>query len=62
MALIECRNLTRTYQKGEKSITPLAELDLDIEEGEFLALMGPSGSGENDVVESARRYRCADRW
>lgn len=50
MALIECRKLTRTYQKGEMKITPLADLDLDVESGDFLALMGPSGSGKTTLL------------
>jgi putative ABC transport system ATP-binding protein len=50
MALIECRNLTRSYRKGEITITPLADLDLDVEEGDFLALMGPSGSGKTTLL------------
>ncbi len=50
MALIECRKLTRTYKKGEATITPLAELDLDVDSGEFLALMGPSGSGKTTLL------------
>jgi len=32
MALIECRQLTRTYLRGAEEITPLRNLDLDIEE------------------------------
>jgi putative ABC transport system ATP-binding protein len=50
MALIECRNLTRSYKKGDITITPLADLHLDVEEGDFLALMGPSGSGKTTLL------------
>lgn len=50
MAFIECRGLTRTYDKGGQKITPLENLDLDIEEGTFLALMGPSGSGKTTLL------------
>ncbi len=50
MALIECRALTREYTRGETKITPLLDLDLDIEQGEFLALMGPSGSGKTTLL------------
>jgi putative ABC transport system ATP-binding protein len=50
MALIECRKLTRSFTKGEALITPLKNLDLDIETGTFLALMGPSGSGKTTLL------------
>jgi putative ABC transport system ATP-binding protein len=50
MAFIECRNLTRTYKRGENIITPLDGLDLSIAEGTFLALMGPSGSGKTTLL------------
>jgi putative ABC transport system ATP-binding protein len=50
MALIECRKLTRTYKKGAATITPLDDLDIDIEAGTFLALMGPSGSGKTTLL------------
>jgi putative ABC transport system ATP-binding protein len=50
MALIECRKLTRSYTKGESVITPLDELDLEIEEGSLTALMGPSGSGKTTLL------------
>jgi putative ABC transport system ATP-binding protein len=50
MSLIECRNLTREYRKGENVIRPLDALDLDVEAGTFLALMGPSGSGKTTLL------------
>jgi putative ABC transport system ATP-binding protein len=50
MALIECRQLTREYRRGENVIKPLDRLDLDVEAGTFLALMGPSGSGKTTLL------------
>jgi putative ABC transport system ATP-binding protein len=50
MTLIECRGLTRRYTRGDNTITPLDDLDLDIEAGGFLALMGPSGSGKTTLL------------
>ena len=50
MPLIECRQLTREYRRGESVIRPLDHLDLDVQAGTFLALMGPSGSGKTTLL------------
>jgi len=50
MTLVECRGLTRTYRRGAEQITPLEDLDLDLEAGRFVALMGPSGSGKTTLL------------
>jgi putative ABC transport system ATP-binding protein len=48
--MIICRGISKSYRKGPHRITPLEELDLDVPEGEFLALMGPSGSGKTTLL------------
>ncbi len=48
--LVSIRNLTKTYQRGPEKITVLHGLDLDIPQGDFVALMGPSGSGKTTLL------------
>lgn len=48
--LIELREVTKSYRKGDTTVTPLADLNLDVQQGEFLALMGPSGSGKTTLL------------
>ncbi len=50
MALIEIRNVTKEYRKGGESITPLDDVSLDIEQGEFISLMGASGTGKSTLL------------
>ena len=48
--IVQVRNLTRIYRQGDIEVTALNRITLDIEEGEFLALMGPSGSGKSTLL------------
>jgi putative ABC transport system ATP-binding protein len=50
MALVELRNVTKRFQKGDETIAPLEGVDLDIAAGEFVSLMGPSGTGKSTLL------------
>lgn len=50
MALVELRNVCKSFRKGEETITPLDDVTLDIQEGEFVSLMGPSGTGKSTLL------------
>lgn len=50
MALIELRGVTKRYTVGEQEIVALAGVDLDIDRGEFAAIIGPSGSGKSTLM------------
>ena len=48
--LVSIRGLSKHYVRGDQLIPVLVDLDLDIGEGEFVALMGPSGSGKSTLL------------
>jgi putative ABC transport system ATP-binding protein len=50
MALVELRNVSKIYRLGEEEIRALDDVTLDIEEGEFISIIGPSGSGKSTLM------------
>src|SRR5512132_125430 len=49
-SLIQVRGIDKTYQRGSEEIHVLQGLNLDVDAGDFLALMGPSGSGKTTLL------------
>lgn len=60
MALVEIRNVTKHYHKGGQTIKPLDGVSLDIEQGEFVSLMGASGTGKSTLLNIVASIDRAD--
>jgi putative ABC transport system ATP-binding protein len=50
MALVELRNVSKIYHLGDEEIRALDDVSLDIQEGEFISIIGPSGSGKSTLM------------
>ena len=52
MSTIHCKQLCKTFQQGDVTITGLDQVNISIEKGEFVCLSGPSGSGKTTLLNA----------
>ncbi len=50
MCLVQLTNVTKRYRQGEETITPLSDVSLEILAGQFVSLMGASGTGKSTLL------------
>ena len=50
VSIVSMKGVAKAYQRGKQRVEVLRGIDLEVERGDFLALMGPSGSGKTTLL------------
>lgn len=56
--LIDLKNVSKSYRNGDQELQVLKDVHLEVEEGEFVAIMGPSGSGKSTLMNIIGMLDC----